>query len=224
MAPVRETHPHPIWDLGEYIGRFLEKAGVDSMLSKFFDLMPDVDLDEIRRVGNDIWGTDLENIGAVTGALNHAATQIPLIRDEVADGWRGEAFDKFKGQLDLDQALFEGPVERRRPPSRARDRPQHTACRPTGPGKASTPNRRRELRRRADNAPQVTARVVSRRLAAVGMPELVDASNTEPTPVRHDSTVSVSAAQRTGDDGDAEQKAGSGEERQDRRCNSRQAT
>lgn len=107
MAPVRETHPHPIWDLGEYIGAFLEKAGVNSMLSKFFDLMPDVDLDEIRRVGNDIWGTDLENIGVVTGALNHAATQIPLIRDEVADGWRGEAFDKFKGQLDLDQALFE---------------------------------------------------------------------------------------------------------------------
>lgn len=107
MAPVRETHPHPIWDLGEYIGAFLEKAGVNSMLSKFFDLMPDVDLDEIRRVGNDIWGTDLEHIGVVTGALNHAATQIPQIRDEVADGWSGGAFDKFKEKLDLDQALFE---------------------------------------------------------------------------------------------------------------------
>lgn len=106
MAPIRDTHPHPIWDLGEYIGRFLEIAGVDAALSLFFDLMPDVDLDEIRRVGNEIWGTDLENIGAVTGALNHAATQIPLIRDQVGEGWSGEAFDKFKEKLDMEEGFF----------------------------------------------------------------------------------------------------------------------
>jgi hypothetical protein len=107
MAPIRETHPHPIWDLGDYIGRFLEKAGVHSGLSVFFDLMPDVDLDEIRKVGNEIWGTDFESMGAVTGALNHAATQIPLIRDEMAKSWRGEAFEKFKDKLDIEQGFFE---------------------------------------------------------------------------------------------------------------------
>jgi ABC-type multidrug transport system fused ATPase/permease subunit len=107
MAPIRETHPHPIWDLGDYIGRFLEKAGVDRGLSVFFDLMPDVDLDEIRRVGREIWGTDFQNMGAVTGALNHAATQLPLIRDVVAESWSGEAFERFKNKLIFEQDLFE---------------------------------------------------------------------------------------------------------------------
>lgn len=107
MAPIRETHPHPIWDLGDYIGEFLEKIGVNKALGVFFDLMPDVDLDEIRRVGREIWGTDFENMGAVTGALDHAATQIPLIRDEIAKSWNGEAFEKFKDKLDIEQGFFE---------------------------------------------------------------------------------------------------------------------
>lgn len=107
MAPIRETHPHPIWDLGDFIGELLKKAGVDKGLSVFFDLMPDVDLDEIRKVGKEIWGTDFENMGAVTGALNHAATEIPLIRDEIAKSWSGPAFDRFKDKLDIDQGFFE---------------------------------------------------------------------------------------------------------------------
>ena len=107
MAPIRETHPHPIWDLGDYIGEFLEMMGVNKALGVFFDLMPDVDLDEIRRVGREIWGTDFESMGAVTGALNHAATQIPLIRDEIAKSWNGEAFEKFKDKLDVEQGFFE---------------------------------------------------------------------------------------------------------------------
>lgn len=107
MAPIRESHPHPIWDLGDYIGEFLEKAGVTKTLGIFFDLMPDCDLKQIRDCGKDIWGTDFENMGAVTGALNHAATQIPLIRDEIAKSWNGEAFDRFKDKLDIEQGFFE---------------------------------------------------------------------------------------------------------------------
>jgi hypothetical protein len=46
-------------------------------------------------------------MGAVTGALNHAATQIPLIRDALAEEWSGEAFERFKDRLDIEQGFFE---------------------------------------------------------------------------------------------------------------------
>lgn len=105
MAPIRETHPHPIWGLGDYVGEFLEKFGFDSKIGWFFDLMPQGDLDDIKDVGERVWGTgsDFENIGAVTGALHHAATQLPVIRDEAGASWRGGAFDKFKEKLDLER-------------------------------------------------------------------------------------------------------------------------
>jgi len=106
VAPIRQTYPHPIWDQGELIGRFLDKLGLDPALSVFFDLMPDVDLEQIKEVGNEIWGTDLENVGVVTGALNHAATQIPRIRDMVGESWSGEAFDRFKEKLDIEEEFF----------------------------------------------------------------------------------------------------------------------
>lgn len=108
MAPISVTHPHLIWGMGDLLGKVFSKAGIDAGFAAFFNLMPDVDLDEIRRVGNDVWGTDLEKRGAVVGALDQVADALPRIVDDLGDGWQdSKAFNEFKAHMDVDKAFYE---------------------------------------------------------------------------------------------------------------------
>ncbi|MFC4857343.1 hypothetical protein [Actinophytocola glycyrrhizae] len=93
--------------MGDVIGKVLSKAGIDEAVGDFFNLMPQVDLDEIRRVGKEVWGTDLEAPGAITDALDQTARDLPRIVDDLGEGWRdSDAFARFKKHIDIDTPLY----------------------------------------------------------------------------------------------------------------------
>lgn len=104
MAPIAVTHPHEIWNLGGKLGALLEKLGLPSSIADFFDLMPQVDLDEIRRVGNDIWGVDLEKPGAISDTLDQVAEDMSRVVGNLEYGWKdSKAFDNFEKHAEIDQ-------------------------------------------------------------------------------------------------------------------------
>ncbi|MCT2586734.1 hypothetical protein [Actinophytocola gossypii] len=107
MAPIAVTHPHEIWNLGSVLGAFFEKVGINPEFKNFFDLMPQVDLDEIRRVGNDVWGFDFEKPGAVSGALDRVGNDLVWIVDDLEEDWKdSEAKHRFTKHIEIDKKHY----------------------------------------------------------------------------------------------------------------------
>lgn len=108
MAQVRDKYPSPVWDLDERIDEFLADLGFRIELKKFFNLMSQTDLDQIRDCGERVWGLDEDAAGTVANALDVVSTELPHIRDMVGEKWRdSEAFNRFSRWMETDSSFFE---------------------------------------------------------------------------------------------------------------------
>jgi hypothetical protein len=115
MATVAQTHPCPIWHLGDEIAAVFAKFGLPPQFGQFFNLMPEVDLDKIRHVGQRVWGVSGQaatgytqwHTGTVSGDLDAVAAGLSDIITNTGKVWSGDAFGQFEKTLSRHRELFD---------------------------------------------------------------------------------------------------------------------
>jgi len=100
MAPISQTHPSPIWHMGDAIQALCDKFGAHGPFADLFSLMGQTDLDKIRHVATSVWGTDGQHSGQVAGSLLAVQHDLSYAAHDATPSWTGDANKAFAGSMD----------------------------------------------------------------------------------------------------------------------------
>lgn len=106
MAPISQTHPSPIWHMGDEIQALFDKLGTHGPFADLFALMSHTDLDTIRHVATTVWGVDDQQPGKVGGALDEVSKDLDYAAHDATPSWTGSANKAFAGSMESLSKFF----------------------------------------------------------------------------------------------------------------------